>query len=396
MSIDAAQMAALAGMYENAGALQQREIENRYKLGRDQIANAYKIAKMESGDRRAALEATREYQRGQLEMARRELEELGIPRVQIERYVAEKNYEIAQGELAYKREALAEDIRQYEKTYGLQEGALTGYLNGLPTLAREQWMASHGLAEAGVTGYYGEKPTLEREQMGLEEAERQRRYALDVAQYGTELASQPDRYFQARRFQAMEAPRLLGGAGAGGAAPEGGPTPQIQTMGALLSGQDPATVMRESAAGVSGAQYGGPAASTGGWTRDDQGQPVWTPGGGTPRPGGPVIGSTDPRLAASGGGETGDERYKQIAQIAKASPPSPYDGLDEQDAATLKLMENVYKKGGQAIAGGEWERMGKAGQGFIGSAGRLLGYDPADLERTYQAYRPAQGSSRLA
>src|SRR6185436_15712186 len=164
-----------------------------------------------------------------------------------------------------------------------------------------------------------------------------------------------------------------------------------------LSGQDPALVGRM-AQGVAGeprngitdpgfnpnaaaqrATYGGPAGSgTPGsaWMRDDQGQPVFLGGGGTPRPGAPALGSTDPRLTAYGGpsgtaagaeprngitdpgfnpnaaaqrggggygitdpgwsAPSADERYKQIAQIAKASPPSPYDGLDDQDAATLR------------------------------------------------------------
>src|SRR5205085_9256996 len=93
---------------------------------------------------------------------------------------------------------------------------------------------------------------------------------------------------------------------------------------------------------------------------------------------------------------TDDRRQKQIAAIAKASPPSVYDGLNESDAATLKLLESVYKRGGQGIAGGELERMGTAQRGFLASAGNLLGYDPADLERSYKGYRPAQDSGRLA
>lgn len=468
MSISAAQMAALTGMYENAGSLQKREIEQRYKLGKDQISNSYKIAQMESKDRRAGIEATREYQRGQLAQAIAEMERVDIPRMEIERYAAEKNYEIAQGELTYKREALAEDRRQYEQTfaeqarqfektyglqegaltgylggrptlerqqfeegirqwekeYGLQEGQLTGYLNGLPTLEREQWLAAHGLAEAAhrlaeaeVTGTYQGQDTLERQRFLGDEAERQRRYALDVAQYGTELASQPDRYFQARRFAALDAPRLLGQDTSGVAGPAGGPTPQLQTMGALLSGGGDARL-------GPGSAYGGPAGGSPMLGADPNLAPgsaygvnpdagrVYAGGASGFGEGGGGGGGGDAALApgsayggpsAAGAGGGGmmyaggaDERYKQIAQIAKAAPPSPYDGLDEQDTAALKLMESVYKRGGQGIAGGELERMGTSGRAFLGSAGRLLGYDPEQLQHEYLSYRPTQGSSALA
>jgi hypothetical protein len=93
---------------------------------------------------------------------------------------------------------------------------------------------------------------------------------------------------------------------------------------------------------------------------------------------------------------TDDQRQKQIAAIAKASPPSVYDGLGESDQATLRLMEAIYKKGGQGIQGGELERLGAAQRGFLKSAGSLLGYDESDLVRKYQEYRPQQGAGNLA
>jgi len=102
------------------------------------------------------------------------------------------------------------------------------------------------------------------------------------------------------------------------------------------------------------------------------------------------------RMRAPSGYGTADPRQKQLAQIAKASPPSPFDGLNETDQATLKLIESVYKRGGQGIQGGELERMGKAQTGFMSSAGKLLGFDPEDLYQTYKAYRPAQASASLA
>lgn len=346
MSISAAQMAALSGMYENAGALQLQEIEQRYKLGKAQIAGSYKIAQLESKDKRAGIEETREYHRGTLEQARQEMERIGIPEMEIKRFVADKNYEIAQGELAYKREALEEERRQYEKTYGLTEAGVTGMFGGQKTLEARMREAEEARLLGGLTGTYGGQDTLARQELLGTQAEQARRYGLDVAKYGSDLANQPDRYFQARRFRAMEAPRLLGQDTSGGQF-GGQPVPQMQTMGALLSGRDPA------------AAYGGPS--------------------GAAPPGAPQ-----------------DERSKQIAQIAKASPPSPYDGLDDGDAATLRLMESVYKRGGQGIPGGELERMGTAQRGFLASAGSLLGFDPNDLEQQYKAYRPAQGAANLA
>jgi hypothetical protein len=92
-----------------------------------------------------------------------------------------------------------------------------------------------------------------------------------------------------------------------------------------------------------------------------------------------------------------DPRQKQAAALVKALPPSPYDGLNDQDAAALHGMEAIYKGGGQQIAGGEYERLKASGRlGFMQSAGKLLGYDPKELESQYQSYRPAQGSSRMA
>jgi hypothetical protein len=68
--------------------------------------------------------------------------------------------------------------------------------------------------------------------------------------------------------------------------------------------------------------------------------------------------------------------------------------LNEQDTSTLRLMESIYKQGGQSIAGGEYERLKSSGRlGYLQSAGRLLGYDPKEMESQYQSYRPAQGSA---
>jgi hypothetical protein len=110
------------------------------------------------------------------------------------------------------------------------------------------------------------------------------------------------------------------------------------------------------------------------------------------------LGRYQARMATGGaqGPNPNDPRTKQVAQIAKASPPSVFDGLNEQDQNTLKLMESIYKRGGAGIQGGEPERMGTAQQGFMKSAGALLGYDYNDLMQSYKSYRPAQGAASLA
>jgi hypothetical protein len=169
-----------------------------------------------------------------------------------------------------------------------------------------------------------------------------------VAKFGAELGAQPDRYFQARRFQAFDAPMLLG-QGTPQAQVYGGPTPQISTMAARLAGQDPA-------AGGGGMDAG-----------PDQ-----------------VMG-------------TPDDRPKVISQIAKASPPSHLDVLDAQDRATLNLMQTVYERGGRQAPRGSLERLQASGRaGVMQSAGTYLGFDPEEYKQEYLAYRPDQGNARLA
>jgi hypothetical protein len=649
---DPAALARLTGMYESGTQARALEIKNQFKLGREQLANQYKIALLQSGDQRAQIEATREYQRGQLEHARQELERLNIPQMEINKFVAESNAEIAKGELSVKQ-MLAQgqlgdwlsQARGREADAAYKQGVLQQQRDemlqmGIPKVMVDRFVAeSQAAFQRGELGLRQEEmerigipkmltdrysaeaqAAYQQGQLGLtaqqqqqQAIEQQRRYALDVAKYGTELASTPDRYFQAQQF-AAQAPRLLGlQAGAG---PEGGPTPGINQMGSLLAqatqgignqatpyqmpsfptmpgytdpgrgqmpgfptmpgytppplgalpafpgqqpsapgagdpfappgapgpgndGQGPGTdygrgyvgnpvpggggfseggggagrpqnelydptggLARYAQAGgagggaqttgyydptgqyggggggqmigggdqadlarQSGMQYGGGGQAAGGFPNIDPvtggstlpgGAMTNTGGGGgrlryptgTGTYGGPSAGARptyaggapapnlsvlDPgeqsryrqivarraqlqaagepdvsaedqaelaryeaRMRAPSGYGAGDPREKQVAAIAKASPPSPYDGLNEQDQSTLKLLESVYKRGGQGIQGGEMERMGTAQRGFMASAGRLLGFDPDDLTRTYQQYRPAQGSSSLA
>lgn len=471
MSMTASDLAQLSAMYDSAGALQKSQIEKQYKLGKDQIANAYRIAQMESGDRAAALANQRQINQDNLAQARLEMERIGIPRLEIERYVAEKNYEMAQQELAFKREQFAADQAQKLREFGISEAAITGVYQGNPTMAARELEQKFGLQQGELTGYYNGQATLGREQQewsqgfqqrqqALDEAERQRRYGLDVAQFGAQLASTPDQYFQAQRFFATDAPNLLGGGQ--GRTPTtftGTPTPGIARMGSYLAtgtpygapsggeyGTEPWQMAEQRVAmaprtggeySTTGTPYGGagvnPAAAGSTWanltpeaqaalTAQNGGQvPAWaaTEGDWTmAAQGGPIPGyagqttGTAPYMPTGDAGPygtpkaayqpsgmptNGDPRAKQIAAISRAVPPSPYDGLSEQDSAALKLMESVYKAGGQALDAGTYGRLKASGQtGFMESAGRLLGYDPKQLDAQFQAYRPAQQSGRLA
>jgi len=589
----------LARMYEAGTQAKMKELQDRYKLGKAQIDGSYREALLRSGDTRAGIEEAREYHRGQLEQARQEMLQLGIPKLQIDQFLAAANTEIARGELQYKQYAAQGDVAykqgvlQQARDEMLQMGipkvmvdrfvaeSNAAYQRGELGLKREE-MERIGIPKMLTDRYSAEaQSAYQQGQLGLtaqqqqqQAIEQQRRYALDVAKYGTELASQPDRYFQAQQFAAM-APRLLGLQGTAG--PGGGPTPGINQMGSLLAqateglqnqatpyqmptfptmpgysdpggspfpqfptmpaytapplgpmpqfptaqfgpmaplttpwgttvpgypgSQPPGAPADPAAPGVTmggipdlggpppgeyyttnsggmqggggqstlaqqsdaqyqalygggGGGYGGPLTGgagdqsyLAGQSGQQYGQPSYPTGTGTY--GGPTAGATPTytggaaaqnlsalppdeqgryhqltarraqlqrsgsmagwspedeaelgrylaRMRAPSGYGTADPRQKQLAQIAKASPPSPFDGLNETDQATLKLIESVYKRGGQGIQGGELERMGKAQTGFMSSAGKLLGYDPEDLYQTYRQYRPSQGSASLA
>jgi len=607
MAIDPSQLAALTGMYENAGALQAKQVAQKYKLDKASLDQQMKIALMESGDKRAAIEATREYQRGQLEQARQELERLGIPKLQLDQFVAQSNQQIALGELQVKQYLAQSDTAYKQGT--LQQARDEMLQIGIPKVMVDRYVAEANAAyQRGELGLKADEmraigipdmltrrysaeaqSAYQQGQLGLtaqqqqqQAIEQQRRYALDVARYGNELAQTPDHYFQAQRF-AAQAPRLLGLQGTAG--PEGGPTPGINQMGNLLaqategmanqaspyqlpnfptmtpytapqlSGmpdfptmpgytppplgalpsfptggfapvnlptapwQYPSTGVGGMPAPGGGTAPGGEGVTPGGGAAPGQGgvpgggvpdmrlhimggagqdagldygdqmmyagggggfdesgggqSSAWYPQsyapsygggqgyGGYPESGGPstyggpsagayptyapptqhaqgpsaaapdlsalapdeqsrynqimarraqlrAAGQPDSpddlaelqryqaRINAGSGFGSNDPRMKQISQIAKASPPSPFDGLNESDSATLRLLESVYKKGFNQIQRGELERMGPSSLGFLKSAGSLLGYDPDEEIRRYQSYAPTQGAASQA
>ena len=251
-SLTPEQIAQWGKAYEAGGEIAKQQIANQYKMTTAQIAGNYKIALLQNGISQQTVEQTREYQRGLLAQAAAEMEKVSIPQVQIQKFVAETNAEIAKGELAVKQglaqleqqkfglsqQQFAEAQQEFVKNFGVQEAGVTGTYNGAPTLAAQGQQFNQGVAAAGLTGFYGGAPTLQGRQQALDEAERQRQYALSVGQLGAQLASTPDRYFQARRFAALDAPRLLG-QDTSGVAFNGAPSSSVGQLGAYLTGADP-------------------------------------------------------------------------------------------------------------------------------------------------------------
>lgn len=506
---------------EQRGKIDLERIKKTYKLGKEDINARMKIAGMESGDRRAALEVEREKIREEIKLAREEMERVNIPRVEIERFNAETTRETARSELAYKREALEEERRQFDQQFGFEgrkfDEDTRRYERDFGESARRfdtqfgfderkfdedtrRFGLEYALSQAGLTGTFNGMDTLEKQKFLEDRRQFGLNYGLQVAQFGAELASTPDTYYQGQRFQGTDLPRLMAGAAAPTTRMEGSPVPQINRLAEWLGPAAPAGYAGDVMAphgpidqygNPVGTPYGGPPAAgavpaaplsaqeqarfeqlvarraqTGGPldpTDEDElrrfqargaraPQDVMAPhgpigpdgdqlrgitdpgfdpgaagrripvepapryGGPSPSPaptgGIPDIGSGgDPGymhgssygVAADGQGLVGmpntpdDDRAKQIAAIIKAAPPSPYDGLNEQDAAGLRLIESIYKRGGQGIARGELERLQASGRkGFINSGGRLLGYDPKELDAQYAAYTPTQGSGRSA
>lgn len=419
-----AQSDAMMAAYQRQADANAQQLAQQYKLGKADIDARLKIAAQSSKDSRYNVDAQRDTERERIEQARQEMLNIGIPQVEINRFVAEANKALAESELSLKRDIFLADTQQKQAQLQLDREQMervgipqmeinryiaeksaeldrltfgegqrqfnataSGYMSAPGQLQPEQQARMNqlqaqdaALRAAGppgtpglqgaelqeLQGYQqtlaaggGQQATLAREQFWQDQQEQNRRYGLDVAQWGAELGAQPDRYFQARRAQGVDIPRLMGGAGAATSGPTGVPTPGIATMGARLAGQDPYAT-----------PYGGSSAGAG--------QPA-APG----------------TLGLPGTPE--DDRAKQVAKIAALSPPSPYDGLDSSDSATLKLMEEIYKKGGQSIAGGEYERLAASGRlGYLQSAGTVLGYDPAELASQYASYRPVQGQANLA
>src|SRR5262245_6740047 len=107
---DPATLGRLQGAIDAGAKARAYEFAQKYKLDKAQLDQSWKIAQLQSGDRRAAIEQAREEARGRLEQARAEMERIGIPRVQIDQFLAQANTEIARGELAAKQYMYQGDV----------------------------------------------------------------------------------------------------------------------------------------------------------------------------------------------------------------------------------------------------------------------------------------------
>lgn len=254
----AARIDDMSRYYERAFGLQEQELGQRMK-----------IASMQAGNTRASINNAAKAEKARLALATRQLEEVGIPQVAIQRFVAESNAAIARQGLqldylnAYAQARNSPDMQWYAKDWANQFRALN---NGVFTEPNMQRMAT--------TQSQGGAPQPQSLQSLVQE--------------------------------------LTGGAG-------------------------------------SGAAVGGAA------------------GGGT---------------GASADGQSGDPRVQAITSLLNASPPSAMDGLNDEDANNLRVIQGLFQKGLDINA---VQRMSPGKQKYLLSGGQRLGYDPN--EELYKASR---------
>lgn len=85
-----------------------------------------------------------------------------------------------------------------------------------------------------------------------------------------------------------------------------------------------------------------------------------------------------------------------IQQLVQSSPPSPYDGLNQDDAAVLQNIQRIYSQPGglAALPLNTLESMDPAQRGLLLGGGARLGhYNPSELAR-YQNSRWQEGNAR--
>ncbi|HEX6786964.1 MAG TPA: hypothetical protein VF076_07185 [Acidimicrobiales bacterium] len=196
----------------NAADMAIKEFEAKYKLGNAQLSNAFKIAQLQSGTSRYATDATREVGLANIEQARQEMLQIGIPKLALDKWVAEKQQALAESELTFKKD-------QWAQQFGLQQGALTGYYGNNPTMAREQQQFQQGVDVAGLTGFYGGgpggsagggTPTMAYQQFQAAQAELARRFGFDVGTATGVINGQPTLAYQQFQSQREELARRFG------------------------------------------------------------------------------------------------------------------------------------------------------------------------------------------
>ena len=89
-----------------------------------------------------------------------------------------------------------------DRSFGLQEGQLTGMYDGAPTLQAQQYEFERGISEAGLTGQYKGNPTLQAKSIEADNAFRNKQLAIDSAYKNGQLSLQKAQQAQASaRFE---------------------------------------------------------------------------------------------------------------------------------------------------------------------------------------------------
>lgn len=142
----------------------REQVEREFGLKQQQLSQQMAIARMQSGNSRAATAASAAAARGQLKLATRRLQELDIPELELKRWVAQKNNELARATFGLDVLRTGVEYNSTPDKYWMArdfEGALPGLLgNSLraPTSAPNQQPNPNNLAD--LVAQYGLGPTM--------------------------------------------------------------------------------------------------------------------------------------------------------------------------------------------------------------------------------------------
>src|SRR5262245_56012508 len=171
---DPATLSRISGAIDAGAQARAYEFAQKYKLDKASLDQSWKIAMLQSGDRRAAIEQAREDSRGRLEQARQEMERIGIPKVQIEQFLAQANTEIARGALQAKQYTYQADVASNQ---GQWQQARNEMLQlGTPKLLMDRFVAeSNAAIQRGELGLKAD----EMRQIGIPDS-LTRRYSAEA------------------------------------------------------------------------------------------------------------------------------------------------------------------------------------------------------------------------
>lgn len=374
------------------------------KQAKAQLDNQYNIAKLQAKSAAESLEVDRWYKQQQVQLAQQQF---------------------------------GENVRQFDKQFGLNEADVTGWYGGKETLANLQQQFQQGVTQAGLTGMYNGQQTLAGQQQQFQQDLLNRQFGLDqskfglnVAQTAADLRSRPDMLFQYGEF-ARNLPGLLQGQGGqryGGA-------PQGQTIGGQLQEVGMAGMQgpwnAQGGAGAAGGDQMMYAGGGGGFQENDTQRAQAEGGGG-------MVGITDPGFdpnaaaakiaggarmgggsgflsygdwskqqgGASGGGGDGmvgisDPGFNPNAAAGKVfaggrgggmSPEMGYlaAASPQSNDPTLAAIGKTYQQGFQKLGAQSLESMDKNDLGFLKSGGTFQGYDYDRELRKYAGSRLGQ------